>query len=380
MSRPLGLVLLVGLLLSACRAQEGRLFRSSTVLMNTVVSITVAAPSEAQAQEAIQAAFQEIRKAEKLLSFWDEESEISAINRSAGRRPVKVSEETFRLVETAIRLCLQSDGGFDPTIGPLMRLWDFKRGVRPSQEALKKALPLVDCRQVVLDSQARTVWLKHRGMSIDTGGIAKGYAADLAVKALRAWGIKAALVAVAGDIRAFGRKPDGSPWRIGIKAPRREGLLGVLQIQEGAVSTSGDYERFFIQEGVRYHHLLKPWTGLPARGLQQLTVLAPQGVLSDALATGLFVLGPERALRKLKELGLEAVLVLQDGKIYITEGLRDKVRLYEDNLSHMQKDHYLGGKPLEALLLGKVQAHRPGQVGLGAVPDTLAGGRRGKGA
>jgi thiamine biosynthesis lipoprotein len=317
------------LVLFSCQKETDRVFRKSRMLMDTLVTITVVADSPEQAEDAIDSALQEIGRLEKLISFWDPGSEISAINREAGKTPVKVSPETLDLIELALYVSEKTGGAFDATIGPVIRLWDFKNKTRPDERSLKKALPLVNFRKMVLDRSGQTAFLADRRMSFDTGGIAKGHAADLAERTLRAKGIEAGLIAIAGDIKAFGRKPDGRGWMVAIRNPRPTGkkdeTLAKIELLDEAVSTSGDYERFFMEGGVRCHHLLDPKTGYPARGFRSVSVIAPKGVLADGFSTGIFIMGPASGMSRLKELGFGGIVVDEAGKLYITENMRNRV-------------------------------------------------------
>jgi thiamine biosynthesis lipoprotein len=299
--------------------------------MYTLVAITVAAEHKEQAELAIDAAFDEIRSLEELLSFWSDESEIALINRSAGMQPVAVSPQTLELVKRSLYIAHKTSGAFDPTVGPVIRLWDFTDQRIPEAADVAKLLPLVDYRKVRTNDASGTAFLADGRMSFDTGGIAKGYAADRAVAVLKAQGIKAALVAVAGDIRAFGRRSGGKPWRVGIRDPRsedRDALIATLELDaDEAISTSGDYERFFVKDGVRYHHILDPRTGGPARGSMSVTVVAPEAVLTDGFATGLFVLGPTDAMRLIeREPALEGVIITDEGRRMVSSGLNSRVR------------------------------------------------------
>ncbi|MFN3480029.1 MAG: FAD:protein FMN transferase [Thermodesulfovibrionales bacterium] len=311
--------------LLACSTERERVFRKSKILMDTLVTINVVASSEDKAERAIDKAFDEIRRLEGLISFWSEDSEIAEINRKAGISPVKVSPLTLDIIEKALYVSEKTGGAFDPTVGPLMRLWDFKKGIIPDEGIIKDRLKLVDYREMVIDRANSTAFLRRKGMSFDTGGIAKGYAADLAVSVLKREGIKGGLVAVAGDIKAFGTKPDGRPWLVGIRNPRPKDkddeVIATIELKEMAISTSGDYERFFIKDGKRYHHIMNPKTGQPATGCQSVTVITKEGVFTDGFSTGIFVLGPERGLRLLEELGYGGVIIDTRGKIHITKGL-----------------------------------------------------------
>jgi len=315
---------LIGILALPCLA-EAKTYKKSTVVMDTVATITVEADSSEKAESAIDAAFNEIRRLEVLLSFWTDNSEIAAIYNNGGVKPVKVSPETLEVVKRALYISEKTGGAFDPTIGPVMRLWDFKKKIMPTKAQIKAKVGLVDYRKVGVNYMKSTVFLKTKGMSFDTGGIAKGFAADKAAEVLKREGIESGIVAIAGDIRCFGPKT----WNIGIKNPRttnnKNYLLAAVKLQNKAISTSGDYERYFIKDGVWYHHLLDPRTGMPARGIRSISVIADEAVLTDGFATGIFVMGPEKGAKLLEELGLDAVIVLDDGKVLVTKGLRGKI-------------------------------------------------------
>jgi len=325
--------------LFSCSSDGEKVFRKSRILMDTLVTINVVANSELKAEKAIDAAFDEIKRLEGLISFWSEDSEIAEINRKAGISWVKVSPMTLDLIEKALFVSKETDGAFDPTVGPLMRLWDFKKQIIPDQKVIREKTGLVDYRAMIVDRANSRVFLKKKGMSFDTGGIAKGYAADLAVSVLKREGIRSGLVSVAGDIKAFGKKPDGRPWRVGIRNPRssqghleketqetRQGddrdILTVVELEDMAISTSGDYERFFIKDGKRYHHIMDPRTGYPATGCQSVTVIARDGVFTDGFSTGIFVLGPEKGLRLLERSGFEGLIIDSEGKAHMTKGFK----------------------------------------------------------
>jgi len=324
--KALRLLPLILLLIISCQKKDA-LYRKSTILMDTLVTITVSSDSPERAESAIDRAFKEIKRLEGLINFWSPDSEISSINRNAGKSWVRVSPETLELIKLSVFISEKTEGGFDPTIGPVIRLYDFKNKKRPSFKEIEDNLRKVDYRKLKIDEKNSSVFLSSKDMSFDTGGIAKGYAAERAVEILKENGIRAGLVAVAGDIRAFGIRPDGKPWLIGIRNPRGKAeLLGTLEITDEAVSTSGDYERFFIESGRRYHHILDPRTGLPAEGLMSVTVVSNNGAWSDGLSTGIFVMGRERALRLAKELGLGLIIVDSDGNLYITDNLKGRFK------------------------------------------------------
>ncbi len=298
--------------------------------MGTVVTITAVAFDATTAQIAATAGFTEIRRLEQLLSTWIPTSELSQVNASAGVTPVRVSPETLTLVQRAIQAGELTDGGFNVVIGPAIEAWSVTDRQRiPTERELDALKPLVDPHALHADVWGRTLYLEKPGMRIDVGGIGKGYAADQAVDAMRKAGAVAGVVALSGDIKTFGRLPGGKGFSVGIQHPRREGaVLAWIDLQDEAISTAGDYERYFERGGVRYHHILDPETLQPARQCQSVTVVASEGVWADGLDTGIFVLGPERGMALVEHLqDVEAIIVDQDGHMLVSSGLKDRIRL-----------------------------------------------------
>jgi thiamine biosynthesis lipoprotein len=312
--------------------------------MDTICTITVVETSKGEAEKAMKAAFQEIREYETRLNYFSSDSEISALNRSAGKTSVRISTETLDILEKALKITGYTQGSFDPSVGPLMDLWGFNRingenPPLPSHADIGDVLKHVSYRSIKVNASESEVFLEKKGMRIDLGGIAKGYAADKAAEVLMNRGIKAALVAIAGDIRGFGLKPDGKPWKVGIQNPRPEGgrsdergsdIFAALSLRDGAISTSGDYQRFFMKNGKRYHHILDPATGYPSETLISVTVIAPEGFLADGLSTGIFNLGREKGMKLLNSLGLSGVIIDKDREIFITENLKEHLNIEKD--------------------------------------------------
>ena len=242
-----------------------------------------------------------------------------------------VSPETLDTIEKAVYVSEKSDGAFDPTIGPEIKLWDFFKKIRPSDAEIRKNLPLVNYKNIIIDKGKSTVFLKKKNMLLDLGGIAKGYAADLAVQALKQKGISSGIVAIAGDIKAFGLKPDNKPWVVGIKNPRQKSnddeIIARVPLSDKAISTSGDYERYFIMDGQRYHHLLIPQTGYPAYACQSATVIADKGVTTDGFDNALFILGPEKGIELANKIGVDAIIIDSNGAIHNTAGLQGKLTI-----------------------------------------------------
>jgi thiamine biosynthesis lipoprotein len=299
--------------------------------MYTIVSITVSSDSEQKAKTAVDAAFKELERLERLLNYYSESSEVSLINKNAGINPVKVSKETIEIIDKAIYVSENTEGAFDITMGPVIALWDFQKKALPDDRMVKEKLKLVGYKNIAINKDDSTVFIKKKEAEINMGGIIKGYAADKAVEVLKNSGIKSGIVAIAGDIKTFGTRPDGEFWKLGIQNPRQKGkndeILAAVELSDMAISTSGDYERFFEKNGMRYHHLLNPKTGYPAYGCQSVTIIARDGVFTDAFATGIFIVGPQNGMDVIKRLGFDGVIVDKDGKILITEGIKDKIKM-----------------------------------------------------
>ena len=306
------------------------LVRESQIAMGTVVEITVSASSEREARAAIREAFEEMQRIDDLMSSHRPESVISQVNREGFGRRVVVGNEVFQVFRDAVAIGEGSGGAFDITLWHLSRLWGFeKEGKVPSAGAIRSLVEHAGYRQVVLDEATLSVGLKNASVGIDLGGIAKGWAVDRAIARLRARGVRNAIVDAGGDLRVIGGRPGKGTWRIGVQHPREsDRLLLTFDLSDTAIVTSGDYERFFTEGGVRYHHILDPATGMPAQGCQSVTVLAPTAAEADACATAAFVLGPERGLAFLRARpGVRGVIVGADAALHWTdEGLERMAR------------------------------------------------------
>ena len=308
---------------------ESVVVKRTQMHMGTLVSITAVASDKKVAQGAIQAGFDEIKRLERLLSTWSSASELSHVNDAAGRHPVEVSRETFDIVARSIEIARLTQGGFNIAVGPAVDLWGVtERQYIPSDAELDQLKALVDWTNIQLDRDARTIFLPRGGMRIDVGGIGKGYAADHAVDEMKQAGAQGGVVALSGDIKTFGTLPDAGGFPVGINHPREEGaLIAVMDLKDEAISTAGDYERFFERDGVRYHHILNPQTLRPARDCQSVTVVAKEGTMADGLDTGIFVLGPERGMALVERLPhVEAIIIDHEGKMTVSSGLRDRLR------------------------------------------------------
>ena len=278
-----------------------------------------------RAEEAAAAAQEEIYELDAMLSTGQDSSEISALNRDG---QAKVSPQTFEMGQRAREIWESTGGAFNITVYPLMKAWGFTdENYRiPDESELQQLLELVDMEKVSFDQEQSRISLEKEGMAIDLGGIAKGYTSARLMDIFREYGLTSAMVSLGGNVQVLGTRPDGQPWRVGIEDPDGDGYLGVLQTQDRAVITSGGYERYFEQDGERYHHILDPETGRPARsGLVSVTIVSADGTLADALSTSLFIMGREKAADYWRQHPDEFDMILQedDGSIWVSEGIWD---------------------------------------------------------
>jgi thiamine biosynthesis lipoprotein len=283
----------------------------------------VDARGRAEATRIARLAEDEARRVERKFSRYRDGSIVSEINRNAGRTPVAVDEETDALVGSALDLVALTEGRFDPTVGPLRRAWDFRSGRVPSRDEVDALLPLVDASKV--SRRDGTVFLRRAGMELDLGGVGKEYAADRVARLLRAEGVPAAIVNFSGDVRTVGRRLDRHPWKVGVREPRRPRSIrfAVRPMGGAGIATSGDYERGFVKDGTRYHHILDARTGWPSRGVASATVVAATADTAGRYASAAFLLGVERGRALLESAkGLEGALIAEDGTIHPTSGMK----------------------------------------------------------
>jgi FAD:protein FMN transferase len=315
--------------LNACTSSTERIFKETRNSMYTVVSLTVVSRTEDQAKKVINDSFTELDRVASLLNFYSESSEISLINRQAGEKPAKVSKDTLDIIEKAIYVSEVTEGAFDITVGPLVKLWDLKNEVIPDKMEVETKRQIVGYKNIAVDRTASTVFIKLKGAQIDLGGIIKGYAVDKVVEVFHRNGIQSGVIAVGGEIRSLGRKPDGQSWTVGVQNPRQKGsddqVIATLELSDKALSTSGDYIRFFERDGIRYHHLLDPKTGYPSRQCGSTTVVADDNTTTDGFSK-LFVLGPEKGLAIAKRLGFDVLYIDCKGEIVMSDGLKSKIK------------------------------------------------------
>ena len=327
--KKLAAILLVGVL-TGCSAPAEEMqqpVERSLFAMNTYMTFTAYGED---AQAALQEAEECIQQVEGLWSVTDEDSEIYQANHSGGQ-PVTVSEETAEIISFALEMAQRTGGALDPTIYPVLTAWGFTTDSKqvPSQQQIAQLLEQVGYDRIQINGSELTV---PDGMELDLGAVGKGYTADLVTEILRRHGVTSALISLGGNIQAIGSRPDGSDWRLGIRAPWESGNLGVLTVSDAAVVTSGGYENYFDDEqGNIYWHILDPSTGYPAdSGLQSVTIVGREGKMCDALSTALFVMGAQSAEQYWRENGgFEMLLVTDSGEILITEGIAENFTLNE---------------------------------------------------
>lgn len=297
-------------------------------LLGTIIEITVMQERSHASDGAAEAAFNEIKRLEAVFSSYIHDSDISRISSNSGKGPVKVLPEVIEVVEKALYVARISGGAFDPTVGALAKLWGFsgESGKAPEAKDVEALKRLVDFRMAAVDRGASTVMLKSPGMVLNLGGVAKGYITGRAAEVLHDKGIKRAIIKAGGDMVVFGGNED-KPFVVGIQDPRESNrLMGEAYVSNGAVSTSGDYERYFIKHGKRYHHILNPATGFPAEGVRSATVVSKDPTLADALSTAVFVMGAEKGMGLIEGLdGVEGVIVDAQGSVHTSKGFKGRV-------------------------------------------------------
>lgn len=296
--------------------------------------------TETLGRDAIQAALGEalgeIRRIERLMTTWRDDSDVSRINAAAGKGPVKVSQETFDVIAKSLWISKLSEGTFDITFASMGKIWQFDENVStdlPEPEALEEARKKIDYRKVELDPEAVTVALTSEDTRINLGGIAKGYAIDKAAAVLRAKGLDSFFAQAGGDLYVEGRKPNGTPWRVGVRDPRgpEDAFFALIGVENHAFSTAGDYERAFLKGGKRYHHIIDPRTGYPATASRSVTIWAKDALTADAIDDAVFILGVEKGMAlvdKIDDCG--AVIVDQNNQVHISPRLRGVIQLLRE--------------------------------------------------
>jgi thiamine biosynthesis lipoprotein len=315
------------------------------LVLGTTVTVTI---YDEVPNGAFEKVFSRIKDIEEKMSTSEEDydsTELMKVNRNAGKQPVEVSQDTFTVVKAGLEFTALTDGAFDVTVGPLVDLWGIgtEEAEVPSEEEIAAVLPKIDADKVRLDAEAGTIYLEEEGMALDVGGIAKGYAADEVASMLKDMGVEHALLDFGGNILTVGKKPNGDEWKIGIQNPgqTRGKYLGIVTTGPKTIVTSGNYERYFEKDGVRYHHILDTENGYPSRtGLASVTIVTDRSMAADALATAAYAMGPEKGLEFVRELrDVEAAFVSKENEVFLTDGMRSVFSLENEAYSEASLAH-----------------------------------------
>lgn len=308
----------------------------SELLMGTVVSVSL---YDKQDQAILDKVFAKVKELESILSINEAGTLVDKINEEAGINPVKVDDDTYTIIKKGIEYSELSNGLFDITVGPIVKLWSIglPEAKVPTQAEIDEKLPLIGYNDIELNDEDKTVYLKRKGMIIDLGGIAKGYTADVISNILTEEGVKSAIIDLGGNIFAHGKKVNGDDWRIGIQDPYsdRGDKVGVITVSNKSVVTSGIYERYIEKDGVKYHHILSPLTGYPYENeIAGITIVSDKSVDGDALSTSVFAMGVEEGMNFVNSIdGIDAIFVTKDNKVYITNGLKDNFSLTNESFT-----------------------------------------------
>lgn len=327
------LVTVGGLAIIGCGRPAPHIVERVATAMGSELRLTAWTDEDAPANAAFDAVLAEFERLDALMSIWRPGSDVLRINAAAGERPVAASADVRDALKTARQISDWTNGKFDVTFGPLAEIWKFDAQNQdnsvPDAAAIAARLPLIDYRRIEIDDGAGTVFLRRKGMRVHLGGIGKGYAVERAAAILRAAGLRDFLIQAGGDLYAGGSK-QSRPWRLGINDPRGPAgrVFATLDVSDGTFSTSGDYARSFVTDGVRYHHLLDPSTGQPARGCRSVTIVADDPRLADGLSTGVFILGPRDGMALVERLpNVEAVIVTASNEVMVSSGLTQKLTI-----------------------------------------------------
>lgn len=302
------------------------LFKKEMLLMGNQFEITVVADDDEWAYARIDEGVTEIKRIEKILTTYRDDSETNLINRNAGVKPVKVSDEVFRLIERSIRISHFTQGSFDITYGSIDKsLWNFDKSMTslPDPHRAKKMVRLINYKNIIVDHHEQTVFLKEKGMRIGFGGIGKGYAAEMAKAVMKKNGVASGIVNASGDLAAWGNQPNGLPWTIGIAHPDAAHMpFSFMNITDMAVATSGNYEKYVIINKKKYSHTINPRTGLPVTGIKSVTIISPNAELCDALATPVTIMGLTAGLDLINQLKqVECIIIDDNNKLYMSRNV-----------------------------------------------------------
>lgn len=305
-------------------AQEN--FKRTLILMGSRFDITVVASNEKEGNKYIDSAIFEIARIEKLISSWDVNSETSLINKLSGIKPIKVDKELFDLIERSIAISTLTNGAFDISYASMDRIWNYDGTMRemPSEEKISSSIKKVGYQNIIIDKEAQTVFLKLKGMKIGFGAIGKGYAADKAKALLIEKGVKAGIINASGDLNAWGKQANGRDWMVAITNPlNKNKVFSWLPINDSAIVTSGNYEKFISFNGIRYSHIIDPRTGYPSTGIISTSIMTSNAELADAISTSVFVMGVETGLDFINQLkGVDCIIIDEQNKIHTSNNIK----------------------------------------------------------
>jgi FAD:protein FMN transferase len=306
--------------------KEKTVFSKSLKLMGNRFQISAVAEDEAWAMERIDAAIHEIQRIEKLLTTFNDCSETNLVNKNAGLEPTRVSRETFDIIERSIRISCITQGAFDISYGSVdKRFWNFDTTMKslPDKETAKKMVRLINYRNIILDKEKTTVFLKEKGMRIGFGGIGKGYAAEKAKEVMKKMGVESGIVNASGDLSTWGYQPDGKPWTIGIADPNAKAkIFSYMNITNMAIATSGNYEKYAMIDGKKYSHTIDPRTGFPVAGIKSVTIISTNAEIADAMATPVMIMGIKTGIDMINQINnIEAIIIDDDDKIYKSKNI-----------------------------------------------------------
>lgn len=300
-------------------------YKRKVSMLGSPFEITVVAKDSVAGKQFTDLAIAEVKRIENQISDWIPTTQISLVNKNAGIQAIKVDLEVYDLLERAIKISEITDGAFDISYASMDKIWKFDGSMTamPTAEAIKKSVAKIGYKNIILNKQDQTVFLKVAGMKLGLGGIGQGYIADKVKELLVANGCQSGIVNVSGDINAWGKQINGKPWTVGIINPMNKNkVFATFPLENSSVETSGNYEKYVMFDGIRYSHIIDPRTGFPAQGVVSVSVFAKQTEIADALATGIFVLGVEVGLDLVNQLkGIECIIVDDKGKIHSSKGI-----------------------------------------------------------
>ena len=307
-------------------ASAQAVFQRSFIKMGSAFDLTLVANNQMEADQLFEQAVAEIDRIERLISSWDQASETSEVNQMAGKEAVKVTKELYDLVFRSKAIAQLTNGAFDPTYASVDKIWTFDgRDIeQPKTEIISVSVAKIGFDKIVLDPLESSLYLPLQGMKIGFGAIGKGYAADRVKSLLQEQGVAAGIVNASGDMSAWGIKPNGEPWQVGLINPKnKDKVFAWFPVKNKAVVTSGDYEKFILINGKRYGHIINPKTGFPSQGVISCTVFAPKAELADALSTALFVMGVETGIDFINQLNqVEAIMIDDTGKVHTSKNIK----------------------------------------------------------